>query len=373
MSPRPPRRLPPPPTSAPAREPATDLFLGLTPERVLEAVEGGGLAVRPVCYPLNSFENRVYEVELADRTRVVAKFYRPGRWSESQILEEHGFLAELEREEIPVCAALPFPGGGTLRAIAGIRYALFERKGGRAPDELTPATARRLGQLAARIHVVGARRPEADRPRLTGRDYLLADLPELEKSGLAPKHLLSRWLAAARRIAALADARLAGVPVLRLHGDLHLGNVLERDGQLRLLDFDDCRLGPAVQDLWLALPGRDRANEELRSELLAGYETFRPFDRGELSLVESLRGLRMAQYAIWLAKRWHDPIFPLTWPQFAAADHWERETADLEEQALRIERGGGADAPADAAAAPADDEPTNADFFWDWPADRPAE
>ncbi len=367
MRPRSPNRRPPKP--APARAEATDLFLALTPERVLEAVEGGGLEVRPVCYPLNSFENRVYEVELADRTRVVAKFYRPGRWSEPQILEEHRFLAELDREEIPVCPALPFPGGGTLREIAGIRYALFDRKGGRAPDELTPSTARRLGQLAARIHVVGARRPQADRPRLTGRDYLLADLPELEKSGLVPPSLLARWTAAARRIAALADARLAGVATLRLHGDLHLGNVLERDGQLRLLDFDDCRIGPAVQDLWLPLPGRDRATDELRGELLAGYETFRPFDRAELALVESLRGLRMAQYAVWLAKRWHDPVFPRTWPQFATPDHWERETADLEEQAARIERGEAAEARAGDEPAAAEEEPTNADFFWDWPGD----
>jgi Ser/Thr protein kinase RdoA (MazF antagonist) len=344
-----------------------DLFLALTPERVLEAVEAGGLAVRPVCYPLNSFENRVYEVELADRTRVVAKFYRPERWSESQILEEHRFLAELDAAEIPVCPALPFPEGGTLRSISGIRYALFDRKGGRAPDELRPETARRLGQLVARLHVVGASRA-ADRPRLTGADYLLRDLPALEQSGLVPSHLLPRWHAAARALAALADRMLAGVDVLRLHGDLHLGNVLERDGQLRLLDFDDCRIGPAVQDLWLAIPARDAHSDELRRHLLEGYETFRAFDRGELRLVEPLRGLRMAQYALWLAKRWHDPVFPRTWPQFAMPDHWEQETGDLEEQLRRAElaeRGVVERSPDEPEPSPAE-EPTNADFFWDW-------
>ena len=347
-------------------DPTADLFLRLTPDRVLEAVEAGGLAVRPVCYPLNSFENRVYEVELADRTRVVAKFYRPGRWSAAQVEEEHRFLTELAAEEIPVCAAREFPGGGTLREIAGIRYAIFDRRGGRAPDELRPETARRLGQLAARVHVVGARRPGADRPRLTGTDYLLRDLGAVPASGLAPAYLLPRWTAAARAIGAACDRLLAGVPFLRLHGDLHLGNVLERDGQLRLLDFDDCRLGPAVQDLWLALPGRDAATEELRRHLIEGYETFRPFDRAELRLVEPLRGLRMAQYAVWLARRWHDPIFPRTWPQFGAADHWERETADLEAQAeriARVERG----LPAEPAPAElAEEELTNADLFWDW-------
>jgi Ser/Thr protein kinase RdoA (MazF antagonist) len=347
------------------RRPPDPYFFDLTPERVLEAVEAAGLAVRPVCYPLNSFENRVYEVELADRTRVVAKFYRPGRWSESQVLEEHRFLAELAADEIPVCTALEFPGGGTLREIAGIRYAVFDRKLGRAPDELTPATARRLGQLAGRVHVVGARRPEADRPRLAAGEYLFADLPALAASGLVPDFLLPRWLAAARAIGEACDRMLAGVAVLRLHGDLHLGNVLEREGELRLLDFDDCRLGPAVQDLWLALPGRDATSDALRAHLLDGYRTFRDFDAAELRLVEPLRGLRMAQYALWLAKRWRDPVFPRTWPQFATADHWQRETADLEEQAARVARvesGGPADEPAPAE----DEELTNADFFWDW-------
>jgi Ser/Thr protein kinase RdoA (MazF antagonist) len=345
--------------------PATDLFLELTPQRVLEAVEAGGLPTRPLSYPLNSFENRVYEVELADRSRVIAKFYRPARWSEAQVLEEHRFLAELAADEIPVCAPRPFPGGGTLRTIEGIRYALFERQGGRAPDELTPETARRLGQLVARVHVVGARRSTADRPRLSGSDTLLPELPALEASGLVPRRLLARWLAAARRIAALADAALAGRATLRLHGDLHLGNVLDRDGQLRLLDFDDCRIGPAVQDLWLVLPGEDRASERLRAELLEGYETFRPFDRSELRLVETLRALRMAHYAAWLAKRWHDPIFPRNWPQFAAEDHWERETADLEAQLVRAERAAAGESAA-TPAAEAEAELTNADFFWDW-------
>jgi len=351
---------------------ATDLFLGLTPDRVLAAVEAAGLAVRPVCYPLNSFENRVYEVELADRTRVVAKFYRPERWSESQILEEHRFLTALDEVEIPVCTALPFPGGGTLRSISGIRYALFDRMGGRAPDELRPETARRLGQLVGRIHAVGAARAGADRPRLTGTDFLLADIPALERSGLVPRTLLPRWLAAARALAALVDRLLVGVPRLLLHGDLHLGNVLERDGQLRLLDFDDCRIGPAVQDLWLALPGRDGESEALREHLLEGYQTFRPFDRAELRLIEPLRGLRMAQYATWLAKRWHDPVFPRTWPQFGTPDHWEKEVGDLEEQLRRaesFEAPAATEPAATEAAAGGDDGPTNADFFWDWEGD----
>ena len=243
----------------PAADAATDLFLSLTPERVLAAVEAGGLAVNPVCYPLNSFENRVYEVELADRTRVVAKFYRPGRWSEEQILEEHQFLDDLAAEEIPVCTMREFPGGGTLRQIDGIWYALSDRRGGRAPDELDDATARRLGMLVGRLHNVGApagrRRTACASPPTPTSARTWTGWRQHET---LPRHLARPLLRRGpRRSPTLADRALEGVPVHRIHGDLHLGNLLFRDGLLRVLDFDDMVIGPAVQDLWLALPGRD--------------------------------------------------------------------------------------------------------------------
>jgi len=349
------------------REDPTDLFLALTPERVLDAVAAAGLSVRPLCYPLNSFENRVYEVELADRSRVVAKFYRPQRWTRAQILEEHRFLAEADAEEIPVCPARPFPDGSTLAAIDGILYAVFDRKGGRAPEELNDATAQRLGMLVGRLHVVGARRPGADRLPLTSEAYVRRDLAWLAEHGTLPARLAARYAAAARAIADAYDRMAAGVELLRVHGDLHLGNVLERDGQLRLLDFDDAMIGPAVQDLWLALPGREQETDGLVRRFLEGYEAFRPFPRGELRLVEALRGLRLIHYAAWLARRWHDPIFPRSWPHFGSDESWERETNDLEEQAAivaRVERG----LPATQAADEPGDEPTltNADLFWDW-------
>lgn len=347
---------------------ATDLFLGLTPDKVLDAVEAAGLAVRPLCYPLNSFENRVYEVELADRSRVVAKFYRPGRWTRSQILEEHRFLAEADAEEIPVCPARPFPDGSTLAVIDDILYAVFDRKGGRAPDELTAATARRLGALAGRLHLVGARRRDADRPPLSSRAYLRDDLAWLLAERRLPARLARRYADAATAIADAYDRLSSGVATLRVHGDLHLGNVLERDGQLRLLDFDDAMIGPAVQDLWLALPGRGRDSDALLEEMLESYEAFRSFDRAELRLIEPLRGLRLVHYAAWLARRWHDPIFPRNWPHFGTDEHWERETIDLEEQAAvvaRIERGLPA-VPTEEEQAADGEAPTNADLFWDW-------
>jgi Ser/Thr protein kinase RdoA (MazF antagonist) len=351
-------------------ETGTDLFLSLTPEKVLQAVEAGGLECNPVCYPLNSFENRVYEVELADRSRVVAKFYRPGRWSEEQILEEHLFLKDLDWQEIPVCTMRPFPGGGTLRRIDNIFYCLSDRRGGRAPDELDEAGARRLGMLVGRMHEVGARREAEHRLRLDADTYVRQNLDWLEQHDVVPAHLRERYFDTALSIAALADRRLAGVPTHRIHGDLHLGNVLFRDGLLNVLDFDDMVIGPAVQDLWLALPGRDAYTKTLRERFLEGYIQFRDFDRSTLALIEPLRALRIVHYAAWIARRWHDPAFPAAWPHFGTPDYWERETQDLEEQ-LAVIRG---EIPPEEVGALSEEETarkeeealTNKDYFWDW-------
>ncbi|HEY0511876.1 MAG TPA: serine/threonine protein kinase [Thermoanaerobaculia bacterium] len=352
-------------------ETGTDLFLSLTPEKVLAAVAAGGLDCNPVCYPLNSFENRVYEVELADRSRVVAKFYRPGRWSEEQILEEHRFLDDLEEQEIPVCTMRPFPGGGTLRRIDNIFYCISDRRGGRAPDELDEAAARRLGMLVGRMHNAGAGRRAEHRLALDADTYVRQNLDWLEAHDVVPRHLHERYFDTALSIAALADRRLAGVPVHRIHGDLHLGNVLFRDGLLNVLDFDDMVTGPAVQDLWLALPGRDATTGALRERFLEGYIQFRDFDRSTLSLIEPLRALRIIHYAAWIARRWHDPAFPAAWPHFGTPDYWERETQDLEEQ-LAVIRG---EIPPDEAEARLTEEEagreeeatlSNKDYFWDW-------
>ncbi len=355
---------------------ATDLFLSLTPERVLEAVEASGLRCRPVCYPLNSFENRVYEVELEDRSRIVAKFYRPGRWSREQILEEHGFLAELAAEEIPVCTVRPFPDGETLRRKFDIYYSLSDRRGGRAPDELNDLAVERLGMFVGRMHNVAVRRPTASRPRLTADHYVRRALDWMGRHRTLSGLVKRRYFAAAEAIADVADELAAGVATHRVHGDLHLGNVLFRDGELRVLDFDDMVTGPAVQDLWLALPGRGREVERQRQILLEGYERFRSFDRSTLRLVEPLRGLRLVRYAGWLARRWHDPAFRAGWPHFGTGEYWERETSDLEEQLAAVREAAesvAATAPAQAAghvALPQDEELlSNKDYFWDWEGD----
>lgn len=360
---------------------ATDLFLELTPERVLEAVETAGLPCRPLCYPLNSFENRVYEVELEDKDelgryrRVVAKFYRPGRWSEAQILEEHAFLDELTADEISVCSVRPFPDGGTLRQIDDIWYSLSDRRGGRAPDELNDVAVARLGMLVGRIHAVGARQGAPARPRLDTQRYIHQSLRWISTQGSLRGALERRYVRTAETIAEIYEALALGVETQRIHADLHLGNVLLRDDELRVLDFDDFCIGPPVQDLWLALPGRDAETLRQREIFLDAYQRFRTFDRSTLRLVEPLRGLRLVRYAGWLARRWHDPAFRSGWPHFGTDDYWQRETDDLDEQLGEIRRSlasGETGGPSSELAARfgAMDEPeellSNKDYFWDW-------
>lgn len=320
----------------------TDLFLSLTPHKVIEAVEAAGVPCNRVCYPLSSFENRVYEVEREDRSRVVAKFYRPERWSHAQILEEHRFLDELVEAEIPVCAARPFPEGGTLRQIDHIAYCLFDRAGGRAPDELDEELAARLGRLVARIHNVGASGGSAHRLRLTADAYVRVDLAWLAARKVVPARMEGRYFKAAHAIADLADAGLAGLDTHRIHGDLHASNLLLRDGVLRALDFDDMMVGPAVQDVWLLFPARDAETRHLRAIFLDAYEELRDFDHGTLRLVEPLRGLRLIHYAAWLARRWHDPIFPRTFVHFGTEAYWAEQTRDLEDllEVIRAADGG---------------------------------
>ncbi len=350
---------------------AADLFLGLDPDTVLGALEAAGLRCTSVCWPLNSYENRVFEVELADsaRTRLVTKFYRPQRWTQAQILEEHEFLNELHADEVPVVPALAFADGSTLRqvAVAGgaevVWFCIFQRFGGRAPEEVDDALASRLGALCARIHAVGARHSFAARPRLSGAAYGMPSLNLLEKSGFVPSRARQRFFDAGEALIDHTDLCLRGVATQRIHGDFHLGNLVFRDNLLHALDFDDARTGSPVQDLWMLLPGRDPDSVRRRELFLQSYEQFRPFDRSTLRLIEPLRGLRLIHFCGWLAARWHDPIFPQTWPQFASEAFWLETVEGLDEaldQAVAEPVQVAAVAPVEAS------ELTNADFFWDW-------
>jgi Ser/Thr protein kinase RdoA (MazF antagonist) len=314
-------------------------YAGLTPDTVLDALESVGLRGDGRLLALNSYENRVYQVWLEDGPPVVAKFYRPARWSDAAILEEHAFTEELVEREIPVVAATTIRGR-SLHEFRGFRFAVFPKRGGRAPELEDSKTLEWMGRFIGRIHAVGALQSFRDRPVLDiasfgeePRDYLLAH-------GFLPADLIDTWTGivnlALDGIRRCYD-RAGVVRTLRLHGDCHAGNVLWTDDGPHYVDFDDTRTGPAVQDLWMLLSG-DRAtmNRQL-ADVLAGYEDFFDFDTRELYLVEALRTLRMIHYEGWLARRWDDPAFPAAFPWFSTQRYWQDQILDLREQVGRLD------------------------------------
>jgi len=316
--------------------PSEPPYSGLTPDVVLDALAAAGFAGDGRLLALNSYENRVYQVWLEDGApvSVVAKFYRPYRWSEAQILEEHSFAAELAEREIPVVAPLA-PGGRTLHRAGGFLFAVYPRRGGRTPELEDPETLEWMGRFIGRIHAVGAARPFAVRPTLDietfgrePRDWLLA-------SGFVPPDLLEAWRSAidlALAGVARSYERADGVRTLRLHGDCHAGNVLWTDDGPHFVDFDDCRTGPAIQDLWMLLSGDRASMTRQLSDVLEGYEDFHDFDRRELHLLEALRTLRLIHYSAWLARRWDDPAFPAAFPWFNTQRYWQDRILELKEQ-----------------------------------------
>lgn len=360
-----------------ARRPAilaamSERFSRLGPEWVLRAVEAAGLRPTGHTTALTCLENRVHDVRLDDERHVVVKFYRPGRWSRAAILDEHRFLADLRAAEVPVCAPLRFPDGRTLHEVEGIYFAVWPRAGGRSPDELADAEIAILGRLLARIHAVGSARGAAHRPQLTAEGYGGEALAFLEQNDFLPAACARRYGRAARELVTIYHATSEGVPRHRIHGDCHLGNLLHGpagDGgdAWFFLDFDDFVTGPAVQDVWMLIPGRDVEAARQRALLIAAYRELREFDDRWLRLVEPLRGLRFVRYAAWIARRWDDPAFPSAFPHFGTHEYWENETRDLEDLLAALVRG---DTPPQTRAsrgpsASAGDELTNEDFFWD--------
>ncbi|RMF18485.1 MAG: serine/threonine protein kinase [Candidatus Dadabacteria bacterium] len=324
-------------------EATTRLFYDLTPDTILDAVEQTGLRCTGRCLALNSLENRVFEIEIepdapvasvSDRF-VVAKFYRPGRWSRTQILDEHAFLAEAAAADLPVVAPLDL-GGDTLgETDEGILFTLFPRRAGRTIDEVTPALAERLGALVARLHAVGRQGEAPHRLHLTPETYGLHALDDLLERRAIPPHLENELIDLVEGICETSAPWFDDAPVQRLHGDMHLGNLLlHPDEGLRVVDFDDMVNGPPVQDLWLLAADPDA--HDVRDALLRGYRTFGTFDMAQWRLVEPLRALRYIHFAAWIARRWTDPAFPDAFPNFGTDRYWDELLADLREQWRRI-------------------------------------
>ncbi len=323
-----------------ASENSTTPYATLTPDCLLDALDSVGLTPDGRLLALNSFENRVYQVGMDEGPPLVVKFYRPGRWSAAAIQEEHDFTLDLAERELPVVAPLRLADGATLHRHASFLFAAYPRRGGRMPEFDSPDTLEWMGRFIGRIHAVGALAPYRHRPTLDiasfgeqSRDFILA-------GHWLPADLLPAWQSVVEQ--ALAGvrhcyARAGQVAHLRIHGDCHAGNVLWTDEGPHFVDFDDSRMGPAVQDLWMLLSGDHAGMSRQMCDVLAGYEDFAEFDRRELHLIEALRTLRLIHHAAWLARRWDDPAFPAAFPWFDTPHYWQERILELREQIALME------------------------------------
>lgn len=311
----------------------------LTPDRIIDAVEAQGFRSDARILALNSYENRVYQVGLEDAAPLIAKFYRPARWSDQQILEEHRFTLELAELEIPVVPPMGDSAGDTLFHHGEFRLALYRRQGGHAPelDQLDNLVV--LGRFLGRIHAAGQLDRFAHRPAVDLQSYGIDSYHFLREQRFLPMELEASYNSLCEDLIARLEQRLSEVDYrsIRLHGDCHPGNILWRDDAPHFVDFDDARSGPAVQDLWMLLSG-DREQQSLQMQkLLQGYEQFCAFDLAELRLVECMRTLRIMHYAAWLARRWSDPAFPRNFPWFNTQRYWAEHILELREQLAALD------------------------------------
>lgn len=309
-------------------------FQNLTPSFIMDAVESQGFFCDRRIFGLNSYENRVYQVGIEEGLPLIAKFYRPERWSDDQIKEEHHFCFELAEHELPVVAPLLNSAGESLMCHDGFRFALYRRQGGHAPEFDNLDNLKILGRLLGRIHNIGAVSSFEHRPTLDSQSFGYESVRLIDESFI-PDEYRASYRAVTQQLLETIDTILNEVGFIRsirTHGDCHAGNILWRDNAPHFVDFDDARMAPAVQDLWMMLSGdRPRQIAQLDS-LMSGYQEFCDFDTRELRLIEPLRTLRMLHYSAWLARRWQDPVFPHTFFWFNTTRYWGEHILELREQ-----------------------------------------
>lgn len=313
-------------------------FDDLTPDLLLDAVESCGFLSDGRMLALNSYENRVYQVGLEDQAPIIAKFYRPARWSDAQIQEEHDFCFELVEHELPVVAPLRNEAGESLFQYGNFRFALYPRKGGHAPELSNPDHLLVLGRLLGRMHNIGAVRPFQHRPTLTSQQFG-HEAAAYVSEHFVPADLKPAYDSLARDLLQAVDDAIASagaVTYLRVHGDCHVGNLLWRDDAPHFVDLDDARMAPAVQDIWMLLSGERNQQARLLAEILEGYTEFRDFHNAELRLIDALRTLRMLHFSAWIARRWDDPAFPRAFPWFDSPRYWGEQILALRMQMAEL-------------------------------------
>lgn len=309
-------------------------FATLTPSFIMDAVEGLGYVCDGRLFPLNSYENRVYQIGIEEGEPLIAKFYRPARWSNDQILEEHQFCFELAEHELPVVAPIRDVNDKSLFEYQHFRFSLFPRRGGHAPELDNLECLFTLGRFLGRMHRIGASRPFRHRPALDKKTFG-DDSIELISTRFIPDELKTSYVTLTSDIMKIVNdilGRIQDITSIRVHCDCHSGNILWRNDAPHFVDFDDARMAPAIQDIWMLLSG-DRAMRTTQlSEIIAGYSEFHDFHARELQLVEVLRTLRMLHYSAWLARRWTDPAFPHSFPWFNTIRYWSDHVLELREQ-----------------------------------------
>ncbi len=326
--------------------PLAERFARLTPDQVMAAAEVDGRTCTGRFVVLNSYENRVFELDVEDddgrSSAVIGKFYRPGRWSIDALDDEHDFIYALDDADVPVGVPLALDDdGATIGTLtgeaAGIHYAIYPKVRGRVPDEFRDDELRTLGRLLAELHDVGADDDAPHRPTLDVDTYARQNLAYLVDHGHLPPEIAKNYAYTVDALCDRIEPRWRDLPLHRIHGDCHPGNLIRTGDSFTFVDFDDMLTGPAVQDVWMLVPSYDAEGARQRDVLLDGYREVRDFPAAWLELVEPLRALRYIRYATWIARRWHDPIFKRTFAHFGDLRYWQREVMDLREQIARID------------------------------------
>ncbi len=318
---------------------ASEAFKNLSPDEILDAIDSIGLITDGRQLALNSYENRVYQIGLEDAEPIIVKFYRPQRWSDDAILEEHEYTLALNAAEIPVIPPI-IHNGKTLHQYGPFRFSIYQRRGGRAPELDNPDHLEQMGRFIARIHALGATQKFEHRPSINIQNYAITPRKFLINNNFIPVHLEKAYASLSddviKRIKNCFN-RAGDVETLRLHCDFHPGNILWTGDGPHIVDFDDARMGPVIQDLWMFLSGDRQYMTARLGDLLIGYEDFYEFNSAELNLVEALRTMRIMHHAYWIAKRWDDPAFPQAFPWFNSDNYWEEHILSLREQAAMMD------------------------------------